>query len=173
LLLLLIIQSYSNGRKANISLLQLSNGLRLVILVHVALRTPKATFLSPAVLEIRARADTTAAVGRHDTGCILRGTLPQRLDFTDHRAVFLGTAICHGEAGFAAALRMSRTATGSRLALPHQTHSRVNKKKDEKEERKETREFVAHVLPMRVACRIGFYSYGGFCFMMLLRLAPH
>ena len=121
-----------------------------MLLVNFALRTPKDTLLVPAILDSpRARADTTAAVGRRDTVRTRGGTLTRRrlVDFINHLAVFLGIARYRGEAHFAAALRIGGTATCSRLALPH---SRVSEKENEKEERKEMRECVSHDLPMRV-----------------------
>lgn len=120
-----ILQSYSNRQANKQQLFQLFHGRRLVILVRFALRTPKDTLLFPAELDIFALAHTTAAIARHYTVGTLGGALPRRrlLDFTDHLAEFPGTAFFHGEAYFATALRMSCTATSSRLALLLLSHT--------------------------------------------------
>ena len=96
-----------------------------MILVRFALRTPEDTLLIPAELDVFSRADTTAAVALHNTVGTLGGAMPRRrlLDVTDHLAVFAGTALFHGEAHFAAALRMSCTATSSRRAMPLLPHA--------------------------------------------------
>ena len=130
------IQSYSISRKTTGVSQQLSNGLRLVILVHIAKRSPKATMHVPAEHDILALTKTTAAVACLETSCTMVGTVSRRrlLYFRDHLAVFFGTSLFEWEAGFAAAVRMSIAATGSGLTLLLLPHCRDTEKQDEKEE---------------------------------------
>ena len=126
--------------------IQFPNGLRLVILVQFAMRTPKDTLLFPAVLDILARTNTTAAVACLGTGGIFGGTRSRRrlVDFTVHLAIFSRIALYHGEADVAAAVRMSYTATGFGFALLLHPHNRATKKQNKNEKSKDMRDFELH-----------------------------